>query len=252
MLFENKVALVTGGAGGIGRAAALGFAREGAAVMVTDVNDAGSAETVKMIEEAGGKAAYLNIDVSDEAAVKMMVDKTVTQFGALHYALNNAGVGGDMGVAIQDLDYERYQRVMDINVGGVWLCMKYEIPAILESEGGAIVNVASVAGILAISRNSAYTASKHAVIGLTKTAALENARKNLRVNAVCPAFIDTAMVREIGDTMPRIMDNILATSPMRRLGQPQEVSEAVLWLCSDAASFVTGHSMVIDGALTHH
>ena len=251
MLFENKVAVITGGAGGIGRATALGFAREGAAVLVTDVNDDGGEETVQMIDDAGGKAQYLHVDVTDGESVAEMVATAKQVFGRLHYAVNNAGIGGEMGPAIEQTPTELYERVMAINVGGVFKCMQHEIPAILEQGGGAIVNVASVAGILAIARNAPYTASKHAVIGLTKSAALENARRNIRVNAVCPAFIDTPMVQEIADEHPRIMQNILATNPMRRLGEPSEISEAILWLCSDAASFVTGHSMVIDGALTH-
>lgn len=250
MLFEDKVALVTGGAAGIGRASALAFAREGATVLVSDVDDAGGEETVRLIEEHGGRADYLHVDVRDAEAVAGMVQTAVEQFGGLHYAVNNAGIAGDIRTRIPDIEIEMYDRIMDINVKGVWLCLKYEIPALLASGGGAIVNVASVAGVLGNSGAAIYAASKHAVIGLTKSAALEFPRKNIRVNAVCPAFTETAMVMDVAEQYPPLMEKILQTNPMRRLGKVEEISGAVVWLCSAAASFVNGHAMVIDGGLS--
>lgn len=250
MLFENKVALVTGGSGGIGRATALALAKEGAQILITDVNGEGGAETVRLIEAQGGTASYITGDVSNEDEVKTMMDAVVERYGKLDIAINNAGVGGERK-RIQDQTNESYEQVMNVNVKGVWLCMKHEIPEMLGNEtGGVIVNIASVAGLIAAPGLSLYSASKHAVIGLTKSAAIELAGKNIRVNAVCPSYTDTAMVSALLEDQPRLTDNIRTASPMRRLGTPAEIAEAIVWLASEKASFVNGVTLATDGGLT--
>lgn len=250
MLFENKVVLITGAASGIGRMCALAFAREGAAILISDVNDEGGRATAALVEKAGGKAHYLHADVSRADEVETMVAAAVAQFGGLHVAVNNAGVAGTHMNLIPDTDEFTYEKVMNINVKGVWLCLRAEIPAILRSGGGAIVNMASVAGLIGSPGAAIYAASKHAVIGLTKTAALEYARENLRVNAVCPSYIDTPMVTNIAETDDNMARMVQRTSPMKRLGRPEEVAEMVLWLCSEKASFVNAASIPIDGGFT--
>ncbi len=250
MLFENKVALVTGGSGGIGRATALALAKEGAQVLITDVNGEGGAETVRLIEAQGGTASYITGDVSNEDEVKTMIDAIVERYGKLDIAVNNAGVGGERK-RLQDQTNESYEQVMNVNVKGVWLCMKHEIPEMLGNEtGGVIINIASVAGLIAAPGLSLYSASKHAVIGLTKSAAIELASKGIRVNAVCPSYTDTAMVSALLEDQPRLTDNIRTASPMRRLGTPTEIAEAIVWLASDKASFVNGVTLATDGGLT--
>lgn len=250
MLFENKAALVTGGSGGIGRATALALAKEGAQVLITDINGQGGAETVRLIEAQGGTASYITGDVSNEDEVKTMMDAIVERYGKLDIAVNNAGVGGERK-RIQDQSNDSYEQVMNVNVKGVWLCMKHEIPEMLGNEtGGVIVNVASVAGLIAAPGLSLYSASKHAVIGLTKSAAIELASRNIRVNAVCPSYTDTAMVGALLEDQPQLTDNIRTASPMRRLGTSAEIAEAIVWLASEKASFVNGVTLATDGGLT--
>lgn len=249
MLLQGKVALVTGGASGIGRAAAVALAAEGASVVVSDVNEPGGGETVSLITEGGGAALFVHADVSDAKDVEAMVAAAVNAFGGLDCAFNNAGIGGTLS-RLPDKTEDEWDAVLSINLKGVWLCMKYEIPAILRRGGGAIVNMASLAGLNGFAHGSAYAASKHGVVGLTKSAALEYARQNLRVNAVCPGFVDTPMVRGMIEAVPRMADVTQTTSPMRRLGDPREVAEAVVWLCSAKASFVTGHALPLDGGAT--
>ena len=241
--FEGKVALITGGASGIGRATALAFAREGAKVAVADMVVEGGNETVHAIEQSGSQAIFIRTDVSVTAEVEAMVNKVVETYGRLDCAHNNAGIEG---VTVSTVDYpeEVFDRVMSINVKGVWLCMKYEIPQMIKQGGGAIVNTSSTAGLVGDLNMSAYNASKHGVLGLTKCAAIENSAKGVRINAVCPGAIDTPMIDRLfaGDV-----------SEKRRwgskglLGDPEEVAAVVVWLCSDAASFVTGHPMSVDG-----
>jgi NAD(P)-dependent dehydrogenase (short-subunit alcohol dehydrogenase family) len=243
---ENKVALITGGGSGIGRATALLFGREGAKVLVADYDPEGGERTAKTIAEAGGTAVFHAADVSDPQAVDALMHKVVETYGRLDCAFNNAGIEGHMAVT-PDCTIENWNRVIAINLTGVFLCMKYEIPLMLRHGGGAIVNTASVAGLIGGAGAPAYVAAKHGVAGLTKTAALEFARKGIRVNAVCPGFIHTPMVERALDKGTFSEVQIFAVHPMHRMGKPEEIAEAVLWLCSDASSFVTGLPMPVDG-----
>lgn len=247
-LTKDKVALVTGAGSGIGRAAAQIFAREGAKVATADVNQASAEETVGMIREAGGEAFGLRADVSKAAGVEAMVDAVVETYGRLDCAFNNAGIEGALA-STADYTEADWAPVIAVNLTGVWLCMKYEIPRLLETGGGAIVNTSSAAGLLGAPRMPAYVASKHGVVGLTKTAALEYAKSGVRVNAVCPGVIDTSMVGRLKERRPRMFEKIVRGEPIGRIGQPEEIAETAVWLCSDAASFVTGHAMSVDGGI---
>ena len=249
-MLQGKVALVTGASSGIGRAAAITFAREGAKVIVADVVEAAGHETVKLIKESGGEAVFAPGDVSRAVDAEALVAAAVKQFGRLDCAYNNAGISGKVARTADETE-EGFDRIIAINLRGVWLCMKYEIIQMMKQEsGGAIVNTASAAGLIGSHGMPAYTASKHGVIGLTKTAALEYARHKIRVNAVCPGVIDTPMVGGMVSSHPRLKDILVGTEPMARMGKPTEIAEAVTWLLSDYASFVTGCAMPVDGALT--
>ena len=249
-LLQGKTALITGASSGIGRAAALVCAREGARVLVADVTEEAGAETVKLIRDTGGEATFARCDVSRAADVEALVATAAKQFGRLDCAYNNAGISGKIARTADETE-EGFDRIMAINLRGVWLCMKYEILQMMKQEkGGAIVNTASAAGLVGSHGMSAYTASKHGVVGLTKTAALEYARHNIRVNAVCPGVIDTPMVGGIVGSHPRLKDILVSAEPIARMGKPTEIAEAVAWLLSDYASFVTGCAMPVDGALT--
>jgi NAD(P)-dependent dehydrogenase (short-subunit alcohol dehydrogenase family) len=245
-VLQRKVVLVTGGGSGIGRATSMLLAREGAKVMIADYVPEGAERTVKMIKEAGGEASCIAADVSVTRQVEMMVDKTVETYGRLDCAFNNAGIEGKM-TDTAEYPEDVFDRIIAINLKGVWLCMKYEIPQMLKGGGGAIVNTASGAGLVGVAQLSAYNASKHGVVGLTKTAALEFAQKNIRVNCVCPGLINTPMVARMVDSGGMNEQEFLAAEPVGRMGKPEEIGEGVVWLLSDAASFVTGHSMSIDG-----
>ena len=244
----GKSALVTGGGSGIGRAAALAFAREGARVVVADVGVTGGEETVGMIKEAGGEAMFVHADVSQAAVVESMITTAVDAYGSLDCSFNNAGIEG-MFAATSEYPEDNWAQVMSINLKGVWLCLKYEVAQMLKQGGGAIVNTASVAGLVGAGLMSAYVASKHGVVGLTKTAALEYAKSGIRVNAVCPGAISTPMMERGIAMRPEFGEMALAAEPVGRMGQPEEVAEVVVWLCSEAASFVTGHAMTVDGGL---
>ncbi len=244
--FVGKVALVTGGSAGIGRATALAFARQGASVVVADIDVSGGGETVRMIEQEGGEGLFVEADVSQAQDVKEMVERTIDAYGRLDFAFNNAGIEGERAPTA-DTNEENWDRVMDINLKGVWLCMKYEIPRMLEGGGGAIVNTSSVAGRVGFAQIPAYTASKHGIIGLTKAAALEYATENLRVNAVCPGVIDTAMIERYIGGDEELREQLVSSQPIGRLGQPQEVADVVVCLCSEGTSFVTGVAMPADG-----
>jgi NAD(P)-dependent dehydrogenase (short-subunit alcohol dehydrogenase family) len=246
---QGKVALITGGGSGIGRATAHRLAREGVKIMIADYVPEGAERVVKAIKEAGGEASCVAVDVSFPQQVETMVDQTVQTYGRLDYAFNNAGIEGTMADTV-NYPEESFDRTIAINLKAVWLCMKYEIPQMLKQGGGSIVNTASTLGLVAIEGAAAYTAAKHGVIGLTKTAALEYAQKNLRVNCVCPGFIRTAMVERAMDKAMLAEEQMVAIEPIGRLGKPEEIAEGVCWLFSDAASFVTGHSLTIDGGWT--
>jgi len=248
-MFEGKTALVTGGSSGIGRATALAFAGEGAGVVVADVVVPGGEETVSMIQNAGGEAVFVKVDVTSPAEVEAMVRQAVETYGRLDCAFNNAGIDLEAGVPLHKHSLDGWDRVIAVNLKGVWLCMRYELAQMRKQGSGAIVNTASIAGLTGLG-TIAYAASKHGVVGMTKVAALEYAKTGIRVNAVCPAAIHTAMVNEAMEAGPEIKAFIENMQPMGRVGEPEEIASAVLWLCSDGASFVTGHALPIDGGLT--
>jgi NAD(P)-dependent dehydrogenase (short-subunit alcohol dehydrogenase family) len=243
-IFQNKTALVTGGSFGIGRAAALAFAKRGAKVVIADCLE--DQETLDLIKKEGGDALFVKCDVSKEAEVKLLLDKTIAKYGRLDFAFNNAGVEG-LTALTHECTNENWDHVVNINMKGVWLCMKYEIPLMLKQGKGAIVNNASIAGLVGFPGIPPYVASKHGIIGLTKNAALEYAKQNIRVNAVCPGVIKTPMIDRFTGKNKEVEKQFESMEPIGRLGQPEEVAEAVVWLCSDGASFVTGHSMTVDG-----
>ncbi len=246
---ENKVALVTGAASGIGRASAIALAREGAALCVSDINNEGGEQTARQIIESGGSALFVHCDVTQADDVRAMVEATCSAYGRLDAAVNNAGIAGSFDRRLHEADDDVFAQVIDINLRGVWLCMKAELEQMLPQSQGTIVNIASVAGLIGAPKAAAYTASKHAVVGITKSAALDYARQGIRINAVCPAYTDTPMVQDAIAAQP-VMGSIMERAiPMGRLGQPGEIANAVVWLCSDASSFVTGHTLVLDGGL---
>ncbi|MBV7337823.1 SDR family oxidoreductase [Chloroflexi bacterium TSY] len=246
--FEGKVALVTGSGSGIGRASALAFAKEGASIVVADIVTAGGEETVQMITEAGGEAIFVRADVSQAAEVEALLHRIVESYGRLDYAHNNAGIESIRIPTVEHTE-ETWDSIINVNLKGVWLCMKYEIPQMLKHGGGAIVNTSSVAGLAGYAGVAAYAASKHGVNGLTKVAAIEYAQAGVRVNAVCPGAIRTPMIQRALDERPEMADGIAAMHPLGRMGEPEEIAQAVVWLCSDAASFVTGLPMSVDGGI---
>ena len=244
--FSNRVALVTGAASGIGEATAHAFAREGAALVLADVNEAAGEALADSLRAVGTHAVFQRCDVAREGDIAGLASRTRMEFGRLDCAFNGAGIASGRN-SVVSCSPDLWDRVIAINLTGVWLCMKHEIPLMLEGGGGAIVNAASIAGLVALPQAASYIAAKHGVVGLTKSAALDHATKNLRVNAICPGVIDTPMVRNSGAATTAGREALADGHPMKRLGTPQEIAEAVLFLCSDAASFITGHALAADG-----
>ena len=244
--FAGKVALVTGAASGIGRATAIAFAHAGARVVVADIDEAGGQGTVGLIGAAGGEAIFVRADVAEEAAVAALVETAVTRFGRLDYAHNNAGIQGTFG-RLADCSRAEWDRLLAVDLTGVWLCLKHEIAQMLRQGGGAIVNTSSVSGLRGGRDSPAYVASKHGVVGLTRKAARDYAADGIRVNAVCPGVTRTPLLERVFAVRPDLETGWRGANPTGRFGTPEEVAAAVVWLCSDAAAFVTGHAMVIDG-----
>ncbi|NHZ82898.1 SDR family oxidoreductase [Massilia sp. CCM 8695] len=247
--FAGKVVLVTGAAGGIGRAAAVAFGRAGACVVVADTSVDGGHATAAMIVENGGKALFVQCNVTRAAEVEALIDKTVAYYGRLDCAFNNAGIEEEH-LPLAEADEALFDRIMNVNVKGTWLCMKYEIRQMLKQGGGTIVNTASVAGLVGAPTQSIYAASKHAVVGMTKTAAAEYAREGIRINSVCPGVVNTPMMGRALEREPLREKKLRNVHPMGRFAEPVEIANAAMWLCSDQSSFVTGHQLAVDGGLT--
>ena len=244
---ENKVALITGGGSGIGRAAARLFAREGAKVVIADINAEGGEQTLQLVKEAGGEALFIPTDVSKIADVEALIEKVIATHGRLDCAYNNAAVMGDM-VSVTELNEETWGHIIETNLKGTWLCMKHQIPQMLRQGQGTIVNTTASAGMKGGSpHRSAYAASKAGIVSLSKSAALEYAEYGLRINVICPSHTRTPMLEQFFEVRPDLEADFIAQAPMGRIASPEEVAEAALWLCSDASSFVTGHVLAVDG-----
>ena len=244
---QDGVAIVTGGGSGIGRQSSIRFAEEGAKVVVSDIDDDGGNETVEMIEADGGEATFVRTDVTDADEVHELVQTAIAEYGGLDFAHNNAGIA-DEGTRLAEYDDAQWDRMIDVNLTGVWRCMKAEILEMVERGGGAIVNTSSVAGVSA-NGSAHYAASKHGVIGLTRRATVDYADDGIRFNAVCPGVIDTPMVQQAGEDNTEEMDRITAGIPIGRLGDPREIADTVVWLCSEESSYVMGQPIVVDGGL---
>ena len=244
---DNKVALVTGAATGIGRATAIILAKEGAKVMVTDINEKQGLETVNRIEQEGGKAKFLKLDVSKKEQVDAVINEIFTTEGSLDLAVNNAGIGGSPS-PLHEIKLENWNRMMDINLTGVFLCLQAEIKCMLQNGGGRIVNIASLAGLNGMPMGSSYSAAKHGVIGLTKSVAIEYGKLNIRTNAVCPGFIETPILENVSQKVLDYSTNLRV--PMKRIGQPEEVAQTILWLLSEDSSYINGHHLLVDGGFS--
>jgi len=247
--FYGKVALITGAGSGIGRATAVKFAREGAKVIVADISTEGGDETVQMIKDFGGESSFIKADITQEYEVEALVDRTVEKYGRLDCAHNNAGITG-YSTPLLDCTLDEWDAVMNLNLRGTFLCLKYEITQMLNQGGGAIVNTSSTMGVVAHANGPAYIASKHGIIGLTRSAALGYVKNNIRVNAVCPGNTETPIFDHLKKNMADVYEGLVAATPIGRFAQPNEIADAVVWLCSDAASYCTGHAMVVDGCYT--
>lgn len=246
---KNKVVLITGSASGIGRTTALLYADRGAQIVVSDINETGGEETVSQIRTAGGTAMFIKADVSKYEDVEQLLQKSVETFGRLDVAVNNAGIGAKRINRTVEHTIEDWDRVIAVNQTGVFYCMQLELRQMQKQSGGSIVNVASIAGLKGLPNNLAYAASKHAVVGMTKTAALEYARKNIRINAVCPVFTHSPLFQQLLDAKPDWEEKLKVGIPLRRYGRPEEVAEAIFWLSGEASGFITGHALPVDGGM---
>jgi NAD(P)-dependent dehydrogenase (short-subunit alcohol dehydrogenase family) len=243
---DQKVAIVTGGSSGIGRATAVALAKQGVKVTVAARRAKEGEETVRLVKEAGSDGIFVKTDVTNENDVRSLVEKTVKQYNRLDYAFNNAGIE-EMTTPLIDQTSEVFDQIMNVNVKGVWLCMKYEIPKMISTGGGAIVNTSSGAGVIGYPQQPIYIASKHAVLGLTKSAALEYAKSGIRINAIAPGVVETEMVERVAEDDKQLIESLKSITPIGRIGDPQEIANAVVWLLSDKASFVLGHTLLVDG-----
>jgi len=246
-IFKNKVALITGSSYGIGKATAIAFAQRGAKVVLSDWKD--DVDTLDAIHQKGGEAVFVKCDVSHETEVKSLLESTIKHFGRLDFAFNNAGIEGVSGPA-PDCTKDNWDNVIGINLTGAWLCMKYQIPVMLNQGKGVIINNASIAGLVGFQGTPAYVASKHGLVGLTKNVALDYAKQGIRVNAVCPGVIQTPMIGRFTNGDEKALEQLLAGKPMGRIGQPEEIAQTVVFLCSEAASFITGQAIAVDGGWT--
>jgi NAD(P)-dependent dehydrogenase (short-subunit alcohol dehydrogenase family) len=244
----QKVAIITGGSSGIGRATAVALAKEGVKVTVAARRAKEGEETVRLIKEAGSDGIFVKTDVANEDDVRSLVEKTIKTYGKLDYAFNNAGIAETM-TPLVDQTSGIFDQIMNVNVKGVWLCMKYEIPEMIRTGGGAMVNMSSVAGVIGYPQMPIYIASKHAVLGLTKSAALEYAKSGIRINAVAPGGVETDMVKQVNEDNKQFVETLKSMHPIGRIGVPEEIANAVVWLLSDKASFVLGHTLLVDGGM---
>ena len=249
MNFKNKTVIITGSGSGIGRSTALLYAEKGANVAVSDINENSGNETVELIKKYNGNAIFIKCNVAEYNEVEYLINKTVEHFGSIDIAVNNAGIGGRALAKIADHPLDDWHDVIAVNQTGVFYCMKLQIQQMLKQGGGNIINISSIAGLRGLSNNFAYSASKHAVIGMTKTAALEYARKNIRVNAICPVFTHSALFQQLLDSKEGLGEKLKRGIPLGRFGEPEEIGEAIMWLSSDKSKFITGHALPVDGGI---